>query len=343
MRRWTNLALFGLLGLAFTTGWVAFFYGTAPSRWSLIVHAASGYAIVALTPWKAVIAAHGIQRRRPGWWASLVFTGLVIASVFAGILHSTGLLLAVGPITAMEVHVGAALLAIPFVAWHVIARRIPVRAVDLSRRSLLRAGALLTGAGLAYAAGEGAVRLFSLPGSTRRFTGSYEYGSLQPAALPVTQWIADAVPAIDPASWRLNIQAGVAIREWTYGELLAFDDRVRATLDCTGGFYSTQDWSGVWLSRLLESSPSLRAGEGRGGGFSLHVRSLTGYDRRFALRDAGRLLVATRLGGEPLDPGHGFPVRLVAPDRRGYWWVKWVTAISIDELPAWWQLPFPMQ
>src|SRR5207244_12896324 len=41
MRRWTDLALFALLGLAFTTGWVAFFYGTAPSRASLIVHAAS--------------------------------------------------------------------------------------------------------------------------------------------------------------------------------------------------------------------------------------------------------------------------------------------------------------
>jgi DMSO/TMAO reductase YedYZ molybdopterin-dependent catalytic subunit len=177
----------------------------------------------------------------------------------------------------------------------------------------------------------------------RRFTGSYEYGSLQPAQLPVTQWIADTVPVIDPAGWRLTIRAGAVTRGWTYDELLAFDDQVRATLDCTGGFYSTQDWSGVWLSRLLESSPSTLAGEGRGGGASLHVRSFTGYDRRFALRDAGRLLVATRLGGAALEPGHGFPVRLVAPDRRGYWWVKWVTAISMDDLPTWWQLPFPMQ
>jgi len=334
MKRWTNLALFVLLGLAFTTGWVAFYYGTAPSRASLIVHAASGYAIVALTPWKAVIAARGIQRRRPGWWASLVFTGLVIVSIGAGIMHSTGLLLALGPYSAMTVHVGAALAAIPFVAWHVLARRIPVRAVDLSRRSLLRAGALLGGAGLAYGAGEAAVRLFSLPGSTRRFTGSYEYGSLQPAQLPVTQWMFDAVPAIDPATWRLTVQMGATTREWTHDELLAFDDRVRATLDCTGGFYSTQDWSGVWLSRLLPAGHN---------GVSLHVRSLTGYDRRFTIRDANRLLVATRLGGLPLDPGHGFPVRLVAPDRRGYWWVKWVTTITIDELPSWWQLPFPIQ
>jgi len=311
MRRWTNLALFALLGLAFTTGWVAFFYGTAPSRASLIVHAASGYAIIALTPWKAVIAARGIQRRRPGWWASLVFTGLVMASIAAGILHSTGLLTGVGAISAMEVHVGAALAAVPFVIWHVIARRIPVRAVDLSRRSLLRAGSLLAGAGLAYGAGEVAVRLLRLPGSLRRFTGSYEVGSLEAASLPVTSWMFDAVPAIDPATWRLTVRVGATIKQWTYEELLAYDDRVRATLDCTGGFYSTQDWSGVWLSRLLP---------GRLSQASLQVRSLTGYDRRFASSDAGRLLIATGLGGMPLDPGHGFPVRLVAPDLRGYWW-----------------------
>jgi DMSO/TMAO reductase YedYZ molybdopterin-dependent catalytic subunit len=334
MKRWTNLALFVLLGLAFVTGWVAFFYATAPSRWSLLVHASSGYAIVALTPWKAVIATRGIQRRRPGWWASLVFTVLVATSVLAGILHSTGLLVAWGAFSAMEVHVGAALAAIPFVIWHVIARRIPIRAVDVSRRSLLRAGALMASAGVTYAATEGAVRLLRLPGSQRRFTGSYELGSLLPGQLPVTQWMFDAVPQVDPASFRLVVQSPTHMRAWTYDDLLRFDDRVRATLDCTGGFYSTQDWSGVWLSRVIPNDTKA---------MSLHVQSRTGYDRRFSIDQAGRLLLATRLGGAPLDPGHGFPVRLVAPDRRGYWWVKWVTSITLDELPAWWQLPFPAQ
>src|SRR5438034_3420673 len=291
MKRWTNLALFVLLGLAFVSGWIAFFYATAPSRASLIVHAASGYAIVALTPWKSVIAARAIQRRRPGWWASLLVALLVLVAVLAGILHSTGLLIAAGAITAMEVHVGAALVAVPFAAWHIIARRIPMRAVDLSRRSLLRAGALVAGAGLTYAAGEAAIRLLRLPGSERRFTGSYEFGSLESSQLPATQWMFDAVPVIDPRTWRLAVHTGTVTRQWTYEELLAFDDRVRATLDCTGGFFSTQDWSGVWMSRLIPDETAAA---------SLHVRSSTGYDRRVAIANAGRLLVASRLGGTAL-------------------------------------------
>ena len=220
MKRWTNLALFVLLGLAFVTGWLAFF-STAASRGSLIAHAASGYAIIALTPWKSVIASRAIQRRRPGWWASLLLTILVLVSVLSGILHSTGLLISVGAITAMEVHVGAALVAVPFAIWHIIARRIPMRAVDLSRRSVLRAGALVAGAGLTYAAGEATVRVFRLSGSERRFTGSYEFGSLEPAQLPATQWMFDAVPQIDPRTWRLAVHTGTVTRQWTYEELLA--------------------------------------------------------------------------------------------------------------------------
>jgi DMSO/TMAO reductase YedYZ molybdopterin-dependent catalytic subunit len=105
------------------------------------------------------------------------------------------------------------------------------------------------------------------------------------------------------------------------------------TLDCTGGFYSTQEWGGVRLDRLLGVTL----------GASVRVVSSTGYDRRFDLGDASSLLLATRFGGLTLDSGHGFPARLVAPDRRGFWWVKWVVAIEVDELPGWWQPPFPVR
>jgi DMSO/TMAO reductase YedYZ molybdopterin-dependent catalytic subunit len=78
-------------------------------------------------------------------------------------------------------------------------------------------------------------------------------------------------------------------------------------------------------------------------GQSIRVVSHTGYDRRFPISEASRLLIATALGGDLLDAGHGHPARLVSADRRGFWWVKWVVAIEVDDLPDWWQSPFPLQ
>lgn len=325
----TNLGLLALLALAFLTGWLAFAYATAPARWSLIVHAAGGFAILALLPWKSMITRRGLRRSQPGRWASVLLGVLVLVSLVAGLLHSTGLLVYIGPLTAMDFHVGAAIAAVPFVIWHVVARPIRVRATDLSRRNMLRGGAVVAGAALAYGASELVVRASGAPGAARRFTGSYEAGSFQPSLMPVSSWLFDAIPRIDQAAWRLRAGG----REWSYDELFAFDDRLTATLDCTGGFYSTQEWAGVRVDRLI----------GTPDGGSIRVVSSTGYDRRFPLESARALLLATRAGGLALEAGHGFPARLIVPEGRGFWWVKWVTAIEVDDLPSWWQPPFPIQ
>jgi DMSO/TMAO reductase YedYZ molybdopterin-dependent catalytic subunit len=113
---------------------------------------------------------------------------------------------------------------------------------------------------------------------------------------------------------------------FTLAELQARDTLV-ATLDCTGGFYSRQRWSGVRLDRLLERAGPLPAAS--------HVRviSHTGYRWSFELRDARGLLLATSVGGEPLSHEHGAPVRLVAPGRRGFEWVKWVVGVELHDGP----------
>src|SRR6266550_4636885 len=323
----TNLGLLLLLAAAFVTGWLAFAYATAPARWSLVVHATSGLAILVLLPWKSMIARRGISRNRPHRWAPILLGLLVITSLLAGLAHSTGLLVYAGPFSAMEVHVGAALAAIPFAIWHVAVRRIRMRGTDVSRRNFLRGAVVMSTAAVAYGAGEIVVRAARLPGAARRFTGSYEAGSYEPGLMPVSSWMFDSIPQVDAADWKLR----VGDRELSYEELAAFDDRVVATLDCTGGFYSTQVWAGARLDRLVKDMQ----------GTSIRVVSHSGYDRRFPIEHAGGLLLATRFGDQPLDAGHGFPARLVAPDRRGFWWVKWVTAIVVDDLPHWWQPPFP--
>jgi DMSO/TMAO reductase YedYZ molybdopterin-dependent catalytic subunit len=40
-------------------------------------------------------------------------------------------------------------------------------------------------------------------------------------------------------------------------------------------------------------------------------------------------LLATHVGGKALAPGHGFPLRLVAPERRGFQRVKWLEQIEV--------------
>jgi DMSO/TMAO reductase YedYZ molybdopterin-dependent catalytic subunit len=116
-------------------------------------------------------------------------------------------------------------------------------------------------------------------------------------------------------------------------------DQVRAVLDCTGGWYAEQDWAGVRLDRLLTDV----AGVDLPSDGSVDVVSVTGFRRRLPLRDAGAVLLAVAAAGRPLSPGHGAPVRLVAPGRRGFWWVKWVRRIEVVDAPWWLQSPFPLQ
>ena len=75
---------------------------------------------------------------------------------------------------------------------------------------------------------------------------------------------------------------------------------------------------------------------------SVSVESVTGYDRRFSLGDAGSLVLATHVAGRPLTHGHGFPLRLVVPDQRGFDWVKWVVRVRVLDSSHLLQSPLPL-
>jgi hypothetical protein len=328
-----NQALLVVLLLTFGTGVATVAIGSPDESLVAIGHGIFGMAVVLLIPWKSRVARAGLRRARLSRWLSLLLAALVLITLGAGLGYAAGWVRSVAGETGLWVHIAVALALIPLVVWHVLARGIRPRRADLSRRTFLRAAVVATGALGLYAASEAAFRAFGLPGARRRFTGSYETASFRPEEMPSTSWLLDAVPSVDPDRWRLTVTDAQGSRELTLLQLATFATRVRATLDCTSGWYSQQDWTGVPLATLLRRGP---------GAQSVYVHSVTGYWVRFPIHDLDLLLLATGVGGAPLSSNHGFPVRVVAPGRRGYWWVKWVDRIELQATPSWWQPPFPV-
>jgi Oxidoreductase molybdopterin binding domain len=324
--RRTNLALLVVLVGAAVTGGLAFAAGTPiPARLTTMVHGLFGLAAVLLMPWKTMIV-----RRAPALRvASLALLGLIIVCIASGLFEvfmGYGVMWGLSP---MQVHVGSAALAAPLFAWHVLRhRRQRLRRVDLSRRTLLRTGALAVGVAGAYVTLEGIGRLARSTSASRIATGSHY---VSPGAAPATMWLFDQVPPVE-TDYRVN----VAGTELTVVDLALRSRTVQAWLDCTSGWYTEAEWIAVTLADLIHPEQLVAAA-------SIEVVSMTGYRRRFPVDEAGSVYLATGYQGEPLRPAHGAPVRLVAPHRRGFWWVKWVASVELSDRPAWGQSPFPLQ
>jgi hypothetical protein len=324
--RRTNLALLIVLVGAFLSGWAAFAAGTAvPSRLATIGHGLLGLGVVALTPWKTVVV-----RRAPVLrLASLGLAAVVILCLAAGFVEVFAGYRLMAGISPIQVHVGAAFVAVPLVVWHLLRHRAqPPRRTDLGRRALLRTAGFVAGIGAGYAVLEGVGRLAGLPSARRIASGSHR---IAPNAIPATIWLLDRVPALATDHRVLVDGAAVPV-----SELAAWAVPVRARLDCTSGWFADAEWSGVPLSALVEA-------DRLAGATSIVVTSVTGYHRRFPVGDADSLWLATGFEGGPLTAGTGAPVRLVAAHRRGFWWVKWVASVELSDTPAYAQSPFPLQ
>jgi hypothetical protein len=318
-----------LVPLAVVTG---LFSNTIGTDWAIdaaALHGVAAVAVVLVSPWKSVVIRAGLGRRRGSRWVSISLLGFIALTVLTGLLHSAALVDRLGSLTVMQIHVGSGIGSLLLLVAHYRAHPVPIRRPDLDRRQFMGSIALAVFAGAFWASWEGWLRLVGSGGADRRFTGSHERGSFDPAQMPVTSWLNDSVPRVDGSDWSIL----VGNRRLTLRDLETFpQESLDAVLDCTGGWYSEQSWTGVRLDRLLQT-----------GRPSVVVTSITGYSRRFPAADLDRLWLAIHVGGNPLSAGHGFPARIVAPGRRGFWWVKWVDSIEPSDVPWWVQLPFPAE
>jgi DMSO/TMAO reductase YedYZ molybdopterin-dependent catalytic subunit len=175
---------------------------------------------------------------------------------------------------------------------------------------------------------EALARILEDDDNTRRFTGSRESGSFSGLDYPVTSGPDQGKIKIDPETWELTLTGAVSKHlTLKYADLLALStSELIATLDCTGGWYSTQAWQGVRLIDLLEQANIHTTG------FGIALKGILDYRADFMLAEARDILLATRVGDLVLDHRHGYPLRAVVPSRRGWHWVKWMTEIEVVAL-----------
>jgi MFS family permease len=321
-----------LVAAQLVTGLLSLRAGSPPTAPLFVLHGLLGGMLlvaVALKLRRSVPAAVASRRWRALALALLLAlaTSAALAGGFAWVV--SGRILTIGPWTVLTLHVLAALCLVPILAVHLSPRRWRLLrpahrragAPALSRRTaigIIGVGALGLGAWL------GAALLEQVTGGVRRFTGSrwLPEGGIPPA----TTFFGESGPDLDPASWRLWVHGAVGTPlQLSLSELAGIGQVERnEVLDCTSGWAIRTRWHGVPLGSVLAmAGPTPRARQ-------VTVRSATGWNARLPLDEARRALLATAVAGQPLPHANGAPCRLVAPDRRGLEWVKWVTEVEVS-------------
>lgn len=332
--RTTSGLLVALLAICAASGLLSLLSNNQVGEALMLLHRTSGIALLLLVPWKAGIIRRSWRRRirrgvgRRGLDTSALVSGLALGGFLASV--SLGLAWAFTLVPSQVAGFGPLLLhwwmgtaALPLLLWHLRARwPRPSRADFAGRRRLLMG---LGGVALSLLGGAGLARLAAVAhGGEHRWSGSRHAGSFTGNAMPTTIFLADTVQYLDRATWTLTVSGAVARPlRLSLAEFVALGRSAEtATLDCTSGWYSTQVWGGVPLPTLLEAAGAVS-------GRPVVVRSATGYVTLLTPGELAGCLLATHIGGEPLAAEHGAPVRLVAPARRGWQWIKWVVAIDV--------------
>jgi DMSO/TMAO reductase YedYZ molybdopterin-dependent catalytic subunit len=162
--------------------------------------------------------------------------------------------------------------------------------------------------------------------------------------LPPGQYLVDGFPVLSAgptphtplSEWSFSIVGEVdEPRQWSWEEFRALPrENIKVDIHCVTSWSKFDtEWEGVSVDTLLDGVATEAE----------HVSAFCdgGYTTNLPLEDVtgGRAWVAFGYGGEPLEPEHGGPARLLVPHL--YFWksAKWVRGIELtarDE-PGFWE------
>lgn len=208
----------------------------------------------------------------------------------------------------------------PLVAAH---WRRPGRPDGTERRRFLLAVGAAAGAVTAVTAGQ------TVPALRRLDLLAPRRPDLGPQGLPVNRTAAQAGTAtVDTTAWRLRVE-GPRPYELTLDQLRALPQyEAVLPIACVEGWSASARWSGVRIRDLLRSA-------GAPAGSRVRVVSLE-RGGPYAVTELGPhyardplTLLALCVDGRPLAPDHGYPARLIAPNRPGVLQTKWVTRLEV--------------
>lgn len=155
----------------------------------------------------------------------------------------------------------------------------------------------------------------------------YQGQRLDPAIGPRDNSI-NGVQIINVETYTLSI-IGLygSFLDLSYDQVVAYPLHQRlVTLHCVEGWEATILWEGVALMDLIAlANPSAEV-------TTIIFHAADGYTTSLPLKtiEEKDLILAYRANGLTLPPEMGYPFMVVAQDKLGYKWARWVTAIELS-------------
>jgi DMSO/TMAO reductase YedYZ molybdopterin-dependent catalytic subunit len=134
---------------------------------------------------------------------------------------------------------------------------------------------------------------------------------------------------VDINSYKLEITGRVSSpRNYTYNQIIKNHTNYQkvVTLDCVEGWSVTILWKGILVSDIIKEvqpTPDAKV---------VIFYAVDGYSTSFPIEyfEKNQILLAYKMNNATIPPERGFPFVLVAENKWGYKWIKWINKIEFS-------------